>query len=607
MASKKINYTALDFDTQKANLKEFLQGQDTFSDYDFDGSGLSVLLDILTYNTHYNAIYNNLSINEMFLDSARKRNSVVSVSKELGYIPHSARCARATIDIIFNSTSATTFVLPINSPFVTSVNNVSYTFYTTSTVASSINETSHTFTGVEIVEKNNQLANRYTVGSGVQYIIPNKYADLSTLTVSVQESSSSSNVTIYTLADNIVNITPVSNVYWIKEIDDGLYELTFGNNIIGTALTNGNIVILKYSISSLDAVNGANLFTFTGTHPSGITTQVTTTSKASGGSIPEDIESIRFNAPRAYSAQNRGVTVDDYKALIYANFSDAQSVAVWGGEDNTPPIYGKTFISIKSITNDILTTAQKDYILNTLLPNKNVLTVQPVIVDPEYIEIILNTTVYYNDLNTAKSYNDIKTLVQSTILDYDVNELQKFDGVFRFSKLSKLIDETEESIVSNITTVSLKRAVAPKYNVYAEYTIHLINPIYYSGVPEDIVLSSGFFVSDNVYVHYITDDGVGNIQLFYLNENNFRVTVNKNLGTVDYFNGIISFKNLRITSIVGSTFYLYIKPSSNDVVSALTQIIQISQDDLIVNVISDKTASGDLRGGKNYTFTTSRT
>jgi hypothetical protein len=532
---------------------------------------------------------------------------VVSVSKELGYIPHSARCARATIDITFNSTSATTFSLPINSPFVTNVNNVTYTFYTTSTVASSINETSHTFTGVEIVEKNNQLSNRYTVASGVQFIIPNKYADLSTLTVSVQESGSSSNVTIYTLADNIVNITPVSNVYWIKEIDDGLYELTFGNNIIGTSLTNGNIVILKYSISSLDVVNGANLFSFTGTLPAGITTQVTTTSKASGGSIPEDIESIRFNAPRAYSAQNRGVTVDDYKALIYANFSDAQSVAVWGGEDNTPPIYGKTFISIKSATNDILTTAQKDYILNTLLPNKNVLTVQPVIVDPEYIEIILNTTVYYNDLNTTKSYNDIKTLVQSTILDYNVNELQKFEGIFRFSKLSKLIDETEESIVSNITTVGLKRAVNPKYNVYAEYTIHLINPIYYSGAPEDIVLSSGFFVSDNAYVHYITDDGVGNIQLFYLNENNFRVTVNKNLGTVDYFNGIISFKNLRITSIVGSTFYLYIKPSSNDVVSALTQIIQISQDDLIVNVISDKTASGDLRGGKNYTFTTSRT
>jgi len=608
MASKKINYTALDFDSQKSGLKEFLQGQDIFSDYDFDGSGLSVLLDVLTYNTHYNAIYNNLSINEMFLDSARKRNSVVSISKELGYMPKSATCARAIVNITFTRTGVNPISVAAGSPFTTSVNGVTYTFYNSSSLYYVGSASTYTFTGVELIEKTNQLVNKYTVANGVQYIIPNQFVDLSTVTVTVQESIGSSLITTYTLADNIVNVESSSNAYWVKEIDNGLYELTFGNGIIGTALSNGNIVIINYSVSSLEAPNGARLFSYSGTLPVGVTSApiITTTSKASGGSNSEDIESIRFNAPRAYSAQNRGVTANDYAALIYSNFSEARSVSVWGGEDNTPPVYGKTFISIKPKSSELLTTYQKDYILNTILPNKNVLTVIPEIVDATYIGIVVKTTVYYNELNTIRNINDIKTIVTDTILNYDVTELQRFDGIFRYSKLSRLIDNSEESIVNNTTTVTLKRSIDPKYNIIAEYSVDLINPIYYSGAKEDIVLSSGFYVAENSYVNYLTDDGLGTMQLFYIDSSNIRVTINTNIGTVDYAKGIIKFKNLKITSIVGDTLYLYVKPSSNDVVSALTQIVQISQDDLVVNVISDKSASGDLRGGKNYTFTTSR-
>ena len=608
MASKKINYTALDFDSQKSGLKEFLQGQDVFSDYDFDGSGLSVLLDILTYNTHYNAIYNNLSINEMFLDSARKRNSVVSISKELGYMPKSASCAKATVNITFTRTGTVPMAVAAWSPFTTSVNGVSYTFYNSSALYYVGSALTYTFTGVELIEKTNQLVSKYTVASGVQYIIPNLYADLSTVTVTVQESVGSSNVTTYSLADNIVNIDSTSNVYWVKEIDNGLYELNFGNGIIGTALSNGNIVIINYSVSSLDAPNGAKLFLYSGTLPVGVTLPpiIVTTSKASGGANSEDIESIRFNAPRAYSAQNRGVTANDYASLIYSNFPEAHSVSVWGGEDNTPPVYGKTFISIKPQSGELLTTYQKDYILNTILPNKNVLTVIPEIVDATYISLIVKTTVYYNELNTIHTSNDIKNIVTDTILNYDYTELQRFEGVFRYSKVSKLIDNSEESIVNNITTVTLKVAVDPKYNIIAEYSVNLINPIYYSGAKEDIVLSSGFYIAENSYVNYLTDDGLGTMQLFYIDSSNNRITINTNIGTVDYEKGLIKFKNLRITSIIGDTLYLYVKPSSNDVVSALTQIVQISSNDLVVNVISDKSASGDLRGGKNYTFTTSR-
>ena len=606
MASKKINYTSLDFDEQKTNLKTFLQGQSVFSDYDFDGSGLSILLDVLTYNTHYNAIYNNLSINEMFLDSARKRNSVVSISKELGYRPFSAVCAKATVTVILNSNTSRTFSIPAGTAFNTVVDSINYTFYNTSAIISTVTETSHTFTNVEIVEKSNQLQFKYTAAANVKYTIPNQYADLSTLTVSVQDSIGSSNITTFTLADNIVNVTNSSNVYWVKEIDDGLYELVFGNGVIGKALSNGNIVNLNYAVSSLTAPNGARLFSYSGTLPSGVTASVSTTSVASGGSLPEDIESIRFNAPRAYSTQNRGVTSDDYKSLIYTNFSEAKSVSVWGGEDNIPPIYGKTYICIKPKSSDNLTTAQKDFILKTVLPSKNVLTIMPVLVDPDYIDIILTTTVYYNELNTNRTAETIKTVVQDAILNYDALELQKFDGLFRYSKLSTIIDTCEDSIVSNITTVTLKRAITPKYNIPAEYSINLINPIYFSGTDENIVLSSGFYIEENAYVHFVCDDGLGSMRLFYLDENNFRIYVNNSLGTVDYVKGIIKFSNLKVSSIVGNVWYLYIKPSSNDVISALTQIIQISSDDLVVNVISDKTTSGDLRGGTNYTFTTSR-
>lgn len=605
MANIKITPTDLDFDAIKTNLKAYLKNQSTFQDYDFDGSGLSVLVDILAYNTHYNALYNNLTINEMFLDSARKRNSVVSIAKELGYRPQSAKCAKATVNITLSSASSTVFSISAASPFTTIVDNKTYNFYSESNLVSPSASHSYTFNNVTLIEKSNILSYKYTVADGIQYLIPNTAVDLSTLTVSVQESSGSSITTPFMLADTIVDVTNISNVYWVKEIDNGLYELIFGDDIIGTKLSNGNVVTINYCVSSLDAPNGARVFNYTGL-PSGWNASISTTSPASGGSGAEDIDSIRFNAPRAYAAQNRGVTANDYKALIYANVPAAKSVSVWGGEDNIPPVYGKTFICIKPKTTDVLTTAQKTDILNNVLKTRNILTVVPEIVDPEYINIVLKTTVYYNELATNRTADTIKSIITDVITNYDSNELQRFDGIFRHSKLSKLIDESEDSIVSNVTTVTLKRNVIPKYNIYANYTINLINPLYYSGVPEDIVLSSGFYIQGSSDVHYLVDDGIGNITLFKLSADNTKIIVNSTIGTVDYAKGYISISNLNISSLVGDFFTFYIKPSSNDVVSALTQIAQVSLEDLSVTVLADKTMSGDLRGGQNYTFTSSR-
>lgn len=608
MANRKINLTELDFDGIKSNLKTFLSGQTEFQDYDFEGSGLSVLLDLLAYNTHYNAMYNNLSINEMFLDSARKRNSVVSLSKMLGYTPRSATSARALVNIrITCATIGPDIVyIPANSEFNTTVNGVSFIFRNKNIVSASGAGLVYNINNVELIE-GITLDFRYTVAQGVKYIIPNTAVDLSTVSLRVQTNSTSSTFNTFTTAGSLVDISPTTRAYWIKEIDDGLYEIVFGDGIIGKALEPGNVVHINYTVSKMDAANGARLFNYNGaTIVPSSTVSVTTVSPATNGSMVEDIDSIKFNAPKTYAAQNRAVTPDDYKALIYASVPGIKSVTVWGGEDNIPPVYGKTFICIKPTTTSKLTNQQKSNILTTILSSRNVVSITPEIVDPEYINIALDVTVYYNERETTRSPSELEAIIRETIFDYDDNDLQKFDGMFRFSKLSRLLDAAEPGITNNITTVLLRRKIAPRYNVSAEYSLNLINPFYTEGVPEDIAVSTGFFVYGSNDIHYLRDDGIGNMQLFTKGSSEAIIVVNPTIGTIDYAAGSINIKNLHITAIADIDFEISIKPKSNDVVSAFTQIAQIARDHLIVNVISDKSANGDLRGGKNYIFTTSR-
>lgn len=611
--NKRISVSELDFDNIKANLKEYLKGQDTFSDYDFEGSGLAVLLDVLAYNTHYNGIYTNLAVNEMFLDSASKRSSVVSLAKLLGYTPNSAKCATATVtlNITSPSTGPSVVSVPAYTQFNTTVDGNSYAFYTTQEYTAVGASTSYTISDVLLTE-GSPLTFKYTAASGVRYIIPNSDVDLSTVKIRVQENSTSSTFYTYTVSTSVIEADSTSKVFWVKEIDDGLYELTFGNGTLGKALENGNVVHISYFVSSLDAANGATLFSYDGsTLYTGANVSITTTSAASGGGMVEDISSIKFNAPRSYAAQNRAVTPDDYRALIYANFPEAASVAVWGGEDNDPPIYGKTYISVKPKTAGKLTLQQKSDILNTILETRNIVSITPEIVDAEYINIALNVTVYYNDRETGYSSTDMESIVRQVILDYNTSDLQKFESVFRYSKLSRLIDAAEPAITNNITTVLLRRKLNPRYNISAEYNINVINPIFTSGVAEDSVISTGFYIQGSEFLHYLSDDGVGNMVLYYRSvgtatQDSQKIIVDSSIGTVDYAAGKINIKNLNITGLADIDFEISIKPSSNDVISAYTQIAEIATDHLFVTAIPDKTANGDLRAGKNYTFTTSR-
>jgi hypothetical protein len=607
-SNKKINVTTLDFDDIKNNLKEFLSGQQEFQDYDFEGSAMSVLLDVLAYNTHYNALYNNMAINEMFLDSARKRNSVVSLSKMLGYSPRSATCSTATVSVTVSAPGnpTTTLVLPAYTPFNTTVDGVNYTFYTTGAIGATSSTGVFTFQNIQLTE-GTPLSFNFTVSAGSRYIIPNPNIDLNTLSVKIQENSSSSVYTTFTKAETIIGANSTSKLYWVKEIDEALYEITFGDDNIGKSLENGNIVHLNYFVSSLGAPNKARSFSYSGgTLLAGANVSVTTTGISSNGAAPEDIDSIRFNAPRMYSAQNRAVTPDDYKAIVYSLFSDAASVTCWGGEDNVPPVYGKVYICVKPKDANKLTTTQKSALISTILQQRNVVSVIPTIVDPEYINIGLTTTVYYNEQATAKSSSDIAALVTNTINAYNVNELDRFDGVFRFSKLSKLIDNSDQAIVSNITTVLLRRALLVRYNTSAQYLLNIINPIWSSGSPEESFKSTGFYIAGSDEIHYLDDDGIQHVRLFKYGANGIKVVVNPTIGNIDYNKGVVDIKNLHITALADLDLEISIRPLSNDVVSALTQIVHISPEHLKVVAIPDATASGDLRGGYNYTFTSSR-
>jgi len=605
MDNKRIKVTELDFDQIKSNFKNYLKGQTEFQDYDFEGSGVSVLLDILAYNTHYNAMYANLAMNEAFLDSASKRNNVVSHAKSLGYTPVSAKCALATVNItVINPIdSPDTLTLPAQSQFTTSINKVDYNFYTRNAVTIAPVNGTYTFSNVVITE-GTPLRFQYIANEGMSYIVPNAGVDLSTLTVRVQDTTSTAGYVLFTRADDLTLVGQDDTAFFIKEIDNELYEIYFGDGITGRAVVPGNVVTIDYFVSSKEAANSAKAFTFNGSIGGG-TVVVTTASMAQGGSSIESIDSVKFNAPRNYAAQNRAVTAEDYKVILPTLYPNIESVNVWGGEEADPPQYGKVFISIKPKSGETLTTSTKEIIKKSILRKKNIVSISPELIDPDYLYVNVTTSVYYNPLMTEKNTDTLKTLINNTINTYDNDDLRKFGGMFRFSKLSRLIDATDNSITSNITNVRMAKVIAPNFNSKAKYNILFNNPIYNSGSPEEAIKSSPFYVTSTAQPVYIDDDGVGNLRLFYYTGTSTKVFINKTLGTVNYTTGKLVINDFVILSATDNIITFYCVPDSNDIVSVRNQIVAINQNTTKINVIVDTVASGQFTGGTNYIFSSS--
>lgn len=582
--NRRIQTTELDFDPIKENFKEYLRGQTEYSDYDFEGSGLSILLDVLAYNTHYNALYTNLALNESFIDSASKRDSIVSKAKELGYTPQSAKSATAIVNLTFINNEVTapnSYSIGTYTPFNVVMDGTTYTFVTIESYIAYRQNNQYTFNNI-ILKEGVALQYKFVVTTPTtQIVIPNPNVDLSTIKVSVQENAQSSRIRNFALSNTVLNINENSEVFFVKETNNQLFQLEFGNNSIGKALDVGNIVIIDYIVCNQDAPNGARSFAYNGTLATNVRSITTTVTPAFGGSPPEDIESIRWNAPRAFTAQNRCVTLDDYKAIIHSLYPNAQSVNVWGGEENVPPSYGDVFISVKTITGETLLQNEQDYILNDIIGPRKVVTIHPKFVDPTYIGVDLDVSFYYDPKLTSKTAKEISLIVNQTINDYNNTNLNQFGGILKYSVLSRLIDSSELSITNSITTLRLRRSVLPVFNQSYKYIVDIGNPIYNPEGGERSLYSSELSVLNTALPVFFEDQStvgsdLGTIKMYYMNQGN-KIFV-KDVGIVTYSKGLIEINDIIITGTDLATFEFVIKPQSYDVASIRNQIVNIIPD-----------------------------
>lgn len=553
-----LRIAELDFDTIKTNLKTYLKAQSEFSDYDFEGSGLSVLIDLLSYNTHYNAYLANMLVNEMFLDSAVKRTSAVSIAKHLGYIPRSARGAIATVNIQVNSPTGapSTLTLSRYTPFTTTVNGTSLTFVNLNPYVITPSDGNYIFSNVELYE-GESFEYRYTVsnpGPSEKFIIPNANIDTSTLRVIVQNSSVDTTQTVYSFYDNLSSVKGDSTVYFLEENSNGRYEVFFGDNILGRKLTTGNIVILQYLISNGTAGNVSSLlaqqFTISGTIEGNSNLSITTVNNSNGGADKELLSEIKFNAPRSYLAQNRAITADDYKSIISSNYPEVESVAVWGGEDNVPPIYGKVIITLKPYSGYVITNTTKEAIKNTLLGSKRSLGIQIEYKDPEYIYVNLDVTINYNKNRTTATASNLVNQARTAIENYFSTNLNKFDADFYLSKLVTTVDDINTAIQGTLIKVTLQKRIEPALNINNSYVgTDLIN--FQNRIKPTGILSTAFNVvvagvNTPVYITDVPDtmppneNGFGTLVLRDFNTDNI---INQNIGSVNYANG-----ELEITS-----------------------------------------------------------
>ena len=601
--NKRIRVGELDFDGIKDNLKEYLKTQDQFKDYNFEGSGLSVLLDVLAYNTHYNALYTNLAVNEMFLDSASKRDSVVSIAKMLGYLPRSAKCAKATVNIRIVATGLTPppFVtLPAGTSFVTTIDQNTYLFYNRESYSSALIGGAYTFNGVVLTE-GKPLEYRFVYEDTLRFVIPNKDVDIDTLSVRVQESSTGA-FTTYNYSNKITSVEKDTRAYFLKEVEDGKYEIYFGDGIIGYKPSSGNTVLINYVKSSKAVANGASTFNMQGSTANLGTVTITTTSPAVGGADPESIASIKANAPVNYSAQNRAVTAEDYKVILPQLYSNVDTISVWGGEENDPPTYGKVFICVKPTTGETLTPETKEKIKTEVLKSKNVVSIIPELIDPEYLRILVTSTIYYNPITSNIAGSSIESLVRQAIVNFNRTELNKFDSVMRYSRLSSVIDSAADGIVNSNTIIRLSRSIVPVYNRVQSYAINIGNPIYSEAGITGNIVSSGFSIPGSTTTFFVEDNGLGFLRRFSVTSTGQKIISPGTVGTVNYKTGKILLQSINIDAAEDNLITFTIRPASNDVVSVRNQLATIKEESIVLRAIEDKVASGETTAG-NYVFT----
>ena len=614
--STKLEISQLDFDNIKNNLKRYLSNQNQFKDYDFEGSGMAVLLDLLAYNTHYLSYNANVLANEMFIDTADLRNSIVSLAKALGYTPNSPRSPIADINVVVNGATGATLTMNAGQQFTTTVDGVSYNFVTIGTNTISPVDNVYTFSNLKIYE-GTYITYNYTVDTSdvdQRFLIQSANADTNTLSVQIQNSATDTTTNTYTKATSITELDSDSKVYFLQESEDGKFEVYFGDGVVGKAVEDGNIIILKYVVTNKTEANGASSFTLSGNIGGNTDVAITVNSNAANGAEAETNESIKFKAPKSYAAQDRAVTVNDYKVKVEEIYANASSVSAWGGEDNDTPFYGRVYIAIKAASGSTLTDTTKEDII-TQLKRFSVASVTPIIVDPETTNVLLTSTINYDEKQTTKTSDEIKTLVTNAVTNYNTNTLQKFDNVLRYSKLLETIDDADSSILSNITTVRLRKSFTPTLSSSTNYTVNFSNALHnphsgHKSAQGGILSSTGFKVANDNNVYFFDDDGQGNVRRYYL-IGSVRTYVDNTAGTITYSSGAIAINALTIASIenirgaASSVIELTVTPDSNDVVPVRAQVIDIDVANSSFTVQADTLVGGSANAGIGYTTTSS--
>jgi hypothetical protein len=614
MATTNLNVTELDFADIKNNLKNFLKQQSEFNDYDFDGSGLNVLLDILAYNTHYNALNAHYSLNESFLDSAQIRGNVVTRAKLLGYTPRSVLSPRATVNIAvtasdsFSGTLDTTLTLPRGTKLTTQITGDEFQYVVLETQTATLVGRTYTFNNVVIAEGDAREL-KYRVDNDIEnqkFQLSDYDADTSTLRVRVQQNEESSGSDLYTKFETLRGVDSASKVYYLQENPSGYYEIYFGDGVTGFKPSNNNIVTIEYVTTKGVESNGANGFSLVDSLLAGATQTVTLVSAASGGAEAETMESIRFNAPLTFIAQNRAVTSDDYASIIKKEFSNIDSISTWGGEDNDPPDYGKVYIAIKPLLAETLTTAEKTDITGAILKGKNVVSITPEIVDPNFTYLELDVNFKYNPNLTDRSSVELQSVVRDTIKDYNFNNLNKFDGVFRHSQLTRAIDSADPSILNTIVRPRMFQNITPLNNANNNFSLTFSSPFYQSGVSTDFVLTSTAFKINNIN-HFFGDEPiVGSTNrkvIVYKIVNDKNVTVINEAGIIDVLKGTIILNSFRPDTT--DKIKITVIPNSLDLAPKRDQLLSIDNNSVVIVPEVDTIAVAGSAGSINYT-TTSR-
>ena len=607
MAFNQVN--ALEFAEIKAQIKEYLRSQSQFSDYDFEGSSLTVLIDTLAYNTYYTAVNANLAVNEGFLETAVLRENVVKLARMIGYTPKSARSARTTVDIAVQTPFPYPKSVTISAGLVanfTGLDNNNFVFSIPTDTSQSVDS----LTGIATFSNTVLFEGLFLTDTFVKdtsqrqrFILTNERVDTTSMIVEVTSGTITEK---YLQATDITKIDSTSKVFFLEESEYQIPEILFGDGVVGKALNNGDVVTVRYTTSGGIGANGLKVFENIGTYrdnagnsiTSGIT--ISAISFPDGGAEPESTESIKFGAPKFYSAFGRAVSTQDYEAIVPQIYPNVASIACYGGEEAEPPEFGKVFLAIKPKNADKLSLSEKNSVLKKLR-EYSIAAIQPTIIDPSVLYIDLVSFVYYNPNNTRRTPAEIKNLVITTLTALNSSgEFNKFGGKFKYSKAQNIIDDSERSITSNITRITMRKNITVDLNQRVNYKICYGNRINMQTSTSPAVSSSGFkIVGDDVNTYYLNDDGNKTLRLYYVKGTGEFEYIDGLWGSVDYDMGEIVINDLIIqsTSVTNNTLQIKATPKSNDLVSLRETYITMGIDNSVITVVEDTISSGSNLSG----------